>query len=166
MTLELVPISLAEARRFVAEHHSHNEPTTGWKFGVGVQLADRLVAVGVAEPPRARLLDPSRRSVEITRVATDRTRMACSMVYGALCRAAKALGYRRAYTYTLEEECAACVRAAGFVYDGTTKPDDDWNKPGRPRRTTNLFGDRLIPTGVKHRWRRDLCAALDTGRNS
>ena len=36
MSLEIVPVTLAEARRFVAEHHRHNEPPRGHKFSIGL----------------------------------------------------------------------------------------------------------------------------------
>lgn len=98
--LTLQPITLAEARAFIAREHSHNQAVVGWIVGVGVMAGDVMVAVGVLGRPVARKLqqaDPF--LAEITRVATDRTRHACSKVYGALCRAASALGYRRVITY-------------------------------------------------------------------
>lgn len=36
MTAELVPLTLAEARRYVAEHHRHNEPPVGHRFSIGL----------------------------------------------------------------------------------------------------------------------------------
>lgn len=152
--LRLVPITLRDARRFVAQHHSHNDPPAGWLFGVGVARGDDLVAVGVAARVRARALDRLD-AVEIVRVATDRTPMACSMIYGHLCSAAKHLGRSRAYTYTLASEPATCVKAAGFVFDGTVRAED-WERPGRPRYATDLFGTPRTPPGEKCRWRRDL----------
>lgn len=35
--LELVPITLADAKRFVGQHHRHNLPPVTWRFGVGVR---------------------------------------------------------------------------------------------------------------------------------
>lgn len=159
MTIQLVPIDLKDARRFVALHHSHCEPTHGWKFGVGVETDEphrRLVAVAVAEKPRAEALADGR-TIEVTRVATDGTRMACSTAYAAICRAAKALGWRRAITYTLESECAACVRAAGFVLDASGCGDPrGFDKGTRHRVETNLWGERLRPDEPKNRWVRQL----------
>ena len=34
----VVPITLAQAKAFIAEHHRHNKPPTGWKFGVGLRV--------------------------------------------------------------------------------------------------------------------------------
>lgn len=36
MTLELCPLTLKEARSYVAAHHRHNGPPHAWKFGVAV----------------------------------------------------------------------------------------------------------------------------------
>lgn len=155
MALELVSITLADARRFIAEHHSHSAPPIGWRFGVGVIDADRLVAVGVAGRPVARYLD-SPDNIEITRVATDGTRMACSMVYAHLCAAARHLGYRTAYTYTLVSECATCPKAAGFTFDADSSDTRTWNRPRRPRLELDLFGNRPTPPVAKLRWARRL----------
>lgn len=155
VTLKLCNITLKEARAFVAAHHSHNRPPQGWCFGVGVVSDGRLVAVGTAGRPVARLLDDGR-TLEITRVATDHTRMACSMVYGALCRAGAALGWRSAITYTLESECAACIKASGFVSTSSAGSNVGFDGGNRYRVETNLFGERLRPDGPKRLWRREL----------
>lgn len=160
MTLELRNLNLREARAFVAGHHSHNQPPKIWRFGVGVEGGEwpnrHLVAVGIAGDPIAKALDDGR-TIEVTRVATDCTRLACSMAYGAICRASKALGWRRAITYTLESECAACVRGAGFVLDAKGCGDPrGFDKSTRHRVETNLFGERLRPDEPKNRWVREL----------
>lgn len=84
----------------------------------------------------------------ITRVATRGAPNACSMLYGALCRAAKALGYREAWTYTLPEEPGTSLRAAGFEDRGLTR-GEEWDRPSR-RRNKVARGDR------KRRWVRVL----------
>ena len=33
----IVPLTLAEARRFVADHHRHNEPPIGHRFSIGLR---------------------------------------------------------------------------------------------------------------------------------
>jgi hypothetical protein len=42
-------------------------------------------------------------TAEVTRLCTDGSANACSMLYGAAWRAAKAIGYRQSITYTLVE---------------------------------------------------------------
>lgn len=155
---ELVPVDLATARRYVNEHHEHNEAPLSWRFGVGLAEEGELVAVAMAGRPTARGLDPER-AVEITRVCIAQAgehRNAASRLYGALCRASKALGYLTAYTYTLEREDAASVRAAGFRLDAELAARPTWSTPSRPRYEENLFGERKRPAGAKRRWRRDL----------
>jgi len=113
VSLELRPITLREARAFIAAHHRHNEPPHGWLYGVALYAGGELRAVGVAGRPVARALQDGL-TVELTRVCTLGDRNAASRLYGSLCRAAAALGYRRAITYTLESEPGSSVLAAGF----------------------------------------------------
>jgi hypothetical protein len=70
------------------------------------------------------------------------------MVYGALARAAKALGYEEVWTYTLPEEPGTSLRAAGFEEMGQTK-GGHWNTPARPRAPS-------VRPEPKRRWRRRL----------
>ena len=72
-------------------------------------------------------------TVEITRVSTDGTRNATSMLYGALTRAGFALGYTRIITYTQANESGSSLRAAGWTVIATRKPRKGWNAPSRPR---------------------------------
>jgi len=154
--LELYPIELRNARRFIADNHSHAGEPRAWRFGVGVLAGGELVGVGIAARPKAGGLD-SGRALEITRVATIGTPNACSRIYAALCRAGGALGYVEAWTYTLEGECASCPRAAGFVEDPPPKAEPrSWNRPHRVRVELNLFGETTTPLGPKRRWRREL----------
>lgn len=57
-------------------------------------------------------------TLEVNRCCTDGTKNACSLLYGAAWRAAKALGYKRIYTYTRVSELGASLRAAGWTCDG------------------------------------------------
>lgn len=45
---------------------------------------------------------------------TDGTRNACSMLYAAAWRAARAMGYKRLITYILDTEPGTSLRAAGW----------------------------------------------------
>jgi hypothetical protein len=156
--MKLVPVDREQARRFVNEHHRHNEAPLSWKFGVGLENGEaELVGVAMAGRPKARGLDQLR-AVEVERVCVlEGHRNACSMLYGAVCRAAAALGYEIAYTYTLASEDAASVKAAGFVLDAelADRSAGEWGQ-SRARYQETLFGARRIPSGPKHRWRREL----------
>lgn len=112
--MQIVPITLKTAKEFVAKHHRHNKPPTGWKFGVGLKNGDELVGVATAGRPVARHFDDGV-TLEVNRTCTDGTRNANSMLYGAIWRAAKAMGYKRAITYTQANETGASLRAVGWV---------------------------------------------------
>ena len=152
--LNLRACTIKEARRFVGEHHRHNRPPVGGRFAVAVERDGEVVAVGIAGQPVARLLDDGA-TIEVTRCCTDGTQNSASMVYGALCRAAKALGYKRAVTYTLETEIGSSLRASNWRRDGETRPQA-WDRPSRSRPAVDLFGESLVPLGPKVRWIRDL----------
>lgn len=113
MSLEIIPITLREARAFVAEKHRHNPTVTGWKFGIGVQRDGVLVGVAVAGRPVARALDDGL-TLEVNRTCPDGTPNANSKLYGAVWQAARAMGYRRCVTYTQHDETGASLRAAGW----------------------------------------------------
>ena len=87
----------------------------------------------------------------ISRVATDGVLNGCSMLYGALCRAGKALGYTEAWTYTLPEEPGTSLRAAGFEDMGLTEGGEH-DRPNQPKRRREP-AERPEP---KRRWRRIL----------
>lgn len=131
MALQLVPITYREACAFIERHHRHHPPPTGQVFAVAVAQGEKIVGVATAGRPVSRRLDDGW-TLEVNRVATDGTRNACSMLYGAVRRAAKAMGYRRCVTYTLPEEGGASLRGAGWEVVGET-PGGSWSVPSRPR---------------------------------
>jgi hypothetical protein len=104
--LSLQPITFAEACEFVRKHHRHHAPSVGWLFGCAVNDGEKVVGVVMVGRPVARMLQDGY-TAEVTRLCTDGTKNAASMLYGAAWRAAKALGYRRLLTYTLETEAGS-----------------------------------------------------------
>lgn len=113
----LIPISLRAANAFVNAHHRHHGGVTGHKFSIGCEQDGRLVGVVIAGRPVSRYLDDGV-TLEVTRLCTTGERNVCSMLYSAAARAAKAMGYRKIITYTLESEDGASVRAAGWNCTG------------------------------------------------
>ena len=133
MGLRLVPVSLAQANEHVGAWHRHNRPVPGAKFCVGAaDDAGVLHAVAIAGRPVARAYDDGD-TLEIVRVASDGTRNACSMLYGACKRAAFALGYRRVITYTQADESGSSLRAAGWNIIAQRPARKGWDTPSRPR---------------------------------
>jgi hypothetical protein len=131
MILAIVPISLDEANAFVAHHHRHHQPVVGHKFSIAIAASAIVHGVVIVGRPVSRSLDDGW-TLEVNRCCTDGTRNACSMLYGAAWRAAKALGYRRLITYTLQHEGGASLRAAGWRLIGQ-RGGGNWNTPARPR---------------------------------
>ncbi len=128
-----MPVDLKTAREFVAAHHRHNEPPVGHKFSVGVAEADQLVGVAIIGRPVSRVIQSEGNTLEVIRTATDGTRNANSMLYGAARRAAFALGYDRLITYTQADESGASLRAAGFRVIAARPPRAGWDTPSRRR---------------------------------
>ena len=115
--LRVVPCDLKTANEFVRKLHRHSRPVVGHRFSVGVADQDGVLrGVAIIGRPVAPRLDDGK-AAEVTRLCTDGTRNACSMLYGAARRAARELGYAPIYTYTLPDEGGASLRAAGWRLD-------------------------------------------------
>ena len=115
--LEIRPITLRTASAYINANHRHHRATVGCKFAIGCFDKETMVGCAVCGRPVSRILDDGL-TLEINRVCTDGTRNACSMLYGAACRVAKAMGYRKAITYILQSENGASLRASNFVCEG------------------------------------------------
>ena len=115
--MEIRPITFKTACEFVRKHHRHHGATVGCKFCIGCFDGERLVGVAVCGRPVSRYLDNGV-TLEINRVCTDGTHNACSMLYGACVRVARAMGYEKVITYILESENGASLRASNFRCEG------------------------------------------------
>jgi hypothetical protein len=143
--LELAPCSLEEANAFVARHHRHHHPTPVAKFSIAATDGDKVVGVVIVGLPKARLAMDGW-TLEVTRLASDGTRNACSLLYGAARKAAFALGYKRIITYTLAEENGASLLASGFELEADVT-GRSWKTHNRRR-----FVDDRNPISDKKRW--------------
>lgn len=141
--LAVVPCTLRAARAYVAQHHRHHKPPQGGLFALAAAEGERVVGVAIVGNPVARHLDDGW-TAEVTRLCTDGAHNACSLLYAAAWRAARALGYRKLITYTLPEEGGASLRAAGWRVVGQTQ-GGAWDRPSRPRVDEH-------PTQAKLRW--------------
>ena len=135
--LSLVPVSLKDANAFVAAHHRHHKPVTGHKFSIGCEQDGRLVGVAIVGRPVSRYLDDGL-TLEVNRLCSTGKKNVCSMLYAAAARAAKAIGYRKIITYTLDSEPGTSLRAAGWMcmgraggkrWTGKRKPEFDLYPP-------------------------------------
>ena len=146
MSLRVVPVELREANDFIAAMHRHHAPVVGHRFSIGaVDESGLLRGVCVVGRPVARLAGHPREVAEVTRLATDGTYNACSILYAAAARACKAMGFRRIQTYTLPSEGGASLRASGWVCEGEAGGGQWKHTDGKARRTDQ-------PIEVKARW--------------
>ena len=129
--MRVVPCTVKAAQAYVREHHRHLPRLQGGLFAAALEDAGAIVGVAVWGNP-ARVWQGTGRGV-VTRVATEGRKNACSMLYGAICSAARSLGYREAWTYTLPEEPGTSLRAAGFEDMGLTEGGEH-DRPSRRRR--------------------------------
>lgn len=139
--LELVPVTLAEANHFVSEQHRHHKPVVGHKFSIGISDGNRIRGVCIVGRPVSRVLDNGM-VLEVNRCCTDGVKNGCSMLYGAAWRAAKAMGYKKLITYTLEEEGGASLRASNWKLIGEAG-GGKWSRKDRPRVDTHPLQAKL-----------------------
>jgi hypothetical protein len=146
--LRLCPLELDEANAYVRDMHRHHKPVIGHKFSLGcVRRLDRVpgetvCGVVIVGRPVSRMRDDGL-TLEVTRLATDGTKNACSFLYGAASRAAFALGFSRIGTYTLPEEGGASLRGVGWKLIGE-RGGGSWDRDGRPRVDTHPTQEKLL----------------------
>lgn len=129
--LDLVPITQEEAFEFVRKHHRHHKPPTGSIFQVAVACEKEIVGVAIVGHPNARLqMDGF--TAEVTRLCSDGSKNACSMMYSACWRAVRALGYKKLITFILSSEPGVTLYAAGWRLVGEAG-GGSWNRKTRPR---------------------------------
>ncbi len=144
--LTIVPCNLADANAFVKRFHRHHEPVVGHKFSLAVMDdAGQVRGACIVGRPVAPLLDDGW-TAEVNRLVTDGCTNACSALYGAAWRTAKAMGYRRILTYILAEEPGTTLRATGWKCMGEAG-GGSWNRLNSGRFRTDKH-----PLGRKQRW--------------
>ena len=144
--MRLVPVTLREANAYVEAHHRHSDPVRGCLFCVGVEDETGVIGVAIVGRPLARALQDGF-TAEVLRVCTASSKKnACSMLYGACWRGAKAVGFTRIVTYTLAVEGGVSLRASGWTQVAELPARPGWD--GIARRRDNE-GYR---SGARARW--------------
>lgn len=144
------PLTLAQANELVARLHRHHKPAQGHRFSIGAEVDGVMVGAAIVGRPVARGCDPYH-TAEVTRLVTDGTKNACSILYAACARAAQAMGFDKIQTYILDTESGTSLRAAGWSYEASTA-GGDWNHSAAyagKRRTDQ-------PMQPKQRWGKTL----------
>ena len=147
--MKIVHVELDEANDIVLRLHRHHKKVLSHRFSIGVEMGGQLIGCVIIGRPVARRTD-QRMTLEVTRLVTDGTANACSLLYSAAARAGKELGYKRIQTFILKSEPGTSLKAAGWKYDGETT-GRSWSVPSREREDKH-------PIGIKTRWMRELNA--------
>jgi hypothetical protein len=139
------PLTLKQLNKMVEELHRHHKPIQGHRFSLGcVNEEGKIVGACSVGRPTSRGCRPFE-VAEVTRLVTDGTKNACSILYAAAARACDAMGYRYIQTYILKSEPGTALKAAGWELDGLTR-GGDWIEHGYIPRTLNQ------PFQRKQRW--------------
>jgi len=131
MSLEIVPIKFKDACEFIKRHHRHHKAPIGHICSLACAKDDKIIGVATVGRPVARALDNGW-TAEVTRLCTDGTKNACSMLYAAAWRAVRSLGYKKLITYILDTEPGTSLTAAGWRCVGKCG-GGSWNCKSRPR---------------------------------
>lgn len=129
--LTIVPIFQREAFAFISQHHRHHRKPVGSVFQIAVSDGEKIVGVSVVGRPNGRRQQDGF-TLEVTRLCTDGTPNACSMLYAASWRVSKNLGYRKLITYILNTEPGISLKASGWTLIGE-RGGGSWSVPSRPR---------------------------------
>jgi hypothetical protein len=141
--LKIVPLYFAEAKLFVATHHRHHKPPLFHVFSLGVaDECGEVRGVCIVSRPCARALD-DKKTLEVSRLATDGCENACSCLYSAAWRVCKEMGYSRLITYILESESGTSLKATGWKLLGV-RGGKTWSHPSRPRVDKHPLQKKLL----------------------
>lgn len=123
-------VSVREAKVFVRAVHRRLPLIQGGRWAIGVEDGGQVVGVAIVGTA-ARMLSPQ--VLNVARVAVvNGFPNACSMLYGACSRAAKAMGARGLVTYLHLDEGGVSLKASGWICDGQTK-GGQWSREDRQR---------------------------------
>ena len=142
------PITLKDANAFVKANHRHHDSVTGCKFAIGlykkIEEKDALIGTAICGRPVSRMLDDGY-TLEINRLCVTEQGNSCSMLYGACCRIAKEMGYKKVITYILESESGTSLKASNFILEDAFCGGKNWS--GKRKRKNNKVLEEM-----KQRW--------------
>ncbi len=151
--MRVIHVELSEANAFVERLHRHHKRIQGHRFSLGAEHDGKIVGVAIVGRPVGGQHQGD--WVEVTRMCTDGTDNACSFLYGAVGRAAKALGFARVQTYILKEEPGTSLTASGWKFERMSHPVG-WHHDGP--RAARKVADHLRER--KQLWCKDLVSAV------
>lgn len=151
----LRPITITDAKLFIARNHRHNDAPVGGLFAVACEQDDKLCGVAIIGRPKAHKKQDGW-TCEVTHLATDGTVNACTILYAAASRAALALGYAEITSLILESEPGTSLKAAGWEIQNKVKGAKKWSgNRYSDYDAVDMFGE-VRPSGPKVRWHKVL----------
>lgn len=157
--MEVRPISIREANEYVELYHRHHGKKVGCRFAIGVYEKGKLHGVAICSNPVSRNADDGL-TLEVSRVCTDGTKNACSMLYGACARIAKEMGFKKIQTYILESEIGTSLKASGWKNEGEAGSPSWMFSPSQRTKQRHsyeqlsFFPSKAPPEEMKQRWAR------------
>lgn len=140
------PCTIDQANDHIAKLHRHHKRVQGHRFSLAC-FDSAGVLHGVATVGRPVSASTEAYHVaEVTRLCTDGSKNACSILYAAVARACEAMGYDKVQTFILPHENGASLRASGWQMEGLSS-GNSWTTSKRSR---NADQDGI----VKQRWSR------------
>ncbi len=127
------PIPIKHALKFNADVHRRQPKLQGGMWAIAAEIDGATVGVAIVGHPQARMA--ARPGVlEVLRCAVlPQAKNACSALYGACSRAARAMGADDLFTYIHGDESGHSLKAAGWVPLGETG-GGEWSRDGRQRK--------------------------------
>jgi len=145
LTLRPWTVKRAHALSFVKDVHRRLPDIQGAMWCVSARAGSEVVGVALVGWPSQEQTTLEMDHLRILRVAVKPGYPnACSMLYGAAWRAARAMGVESMDTFTHLDEPGTSLRAAGWVEDGTTD-GGEYDRPSRKRR-------KQVDASPKIRW--------------
>jgi hypothetical protein len=144
VSLRLRPWTVKKALPFVRSVHRRLPRVQGALWAVSVREGREVIGAAlVGHPAREWMEDDA--TLAVIRVAVQEGHPnACSMLYGACSRAARAMGAEDLVTYTHSDELGTSLKASGWV-DGGLTDGGEHSRPSRRR------GPAVDPN-PKRRW--------------
>lgn len=126
------PYPIKRALPFVREVHRRLPKIQGAMWALAAVIDGEVVGVIVVGHPQARMANDGV-SLEVTRLAVrEGAQNACSALYGAAARAARAMGAEDMWTTIHGDESGHSLRAAGWIQIGVCG-GGEWSRDGRTR---------------------------------
>lgn len=134
--MNLRPITVTAALKFNLETHRRLPKLQGGMWAVAVEDSE-ILGVAIVGRPTARMLDDGRRLQVVRCAVREGVKNGCSMLYGAVARAARAMGATDCFTYIHADETGHSLKTSGWIEDLNFKSDGgEWSRPSRPRSKT------------------------------